>query len=222
MERDAFLARVRAATATVQLPFSPDQDPGLLVPDLPDADLTELFVARAEELDVIVHRPTSPSDVGHVVNDIARGYQAASFMAWDDEHLPVRGVAAALAAGGVTRMAGVVPSAGRLEHQMGYLDLMLGLTGAEAGLAESGSLVLRSGAGRPRMASLVPLVHVALLRTDRIHRSLSHWAAAAAAGIADAANVVFISGPSRTADIEQNINVGVHGPRYVHVILLVP
>ncbi len=79
-------------------------------------------------------------------------------------------------------------------------------------------MVVRSGPGRPRMASVVPLVHVALLRVDRIHRSLTHWMAGR--DVASAANVVAITGPSKTADIEQNINVGVHGPRHLHVILL--
>jgi L-lactate dehydrogenase complex protein LldG len=192
------------------------------VPDLGDVDLIGLFQSRCEEAEAIVHRPGGPGDVPRLVVEIARIYDSESFVSWDDDLLPVAGAGAALETAGLERVSGVVPDDGRFDHQMGYLELSLGLTGAEAGMAESGTLVLRSGVGRPRMASLVPLIHVALLRSDRIHRSLSHWAVEGARTIPDAANVVFITGPSKTGDIEQNINVGVHGPRYVHVVLIDP
>jgi L-lactate dehydrogenase complex protein LldG len=202
------------------LPVHSDQDPGLLVADLAPGDLVELFSSRMEEVDGVVHRPGSVGEIGALVLEIARSHDASSFMAWDQTELGVSGVAANLVAAGLREVSGVVPAAGRLEHQAGYMDLALGVTGAEAGFAESGTFVVRSGPGRPRMASVVPLVHVALLRVDRIHLSLTHWMAKESRSLASAANVVAITGPSKTADIEQNINVGVHGPRHVHVILL--
>lgn len=218
MERDAFLARVAAAVETARLPAHPDLDPGLLVADLVPVDLVELFSRRVEEVDGVLHRPASVDEVGALVLKIARSYDASSFMAWDEAELGVAGVAEHLVTAGLRQVSGVVPEVGRLEHQTGYMDLSLGITGAEAGFAESGTVVVRSGPGRPRMASVVPLVHVALLRVDRIHRSLTHWMAGRE--LAAAANVVAITGPSKTADIEQNINVGVHGPRHVHLILV--
>ena len=96
----------------------------------------------------------------------------------------------------------------------------MGITGAEAGFAESGSIVLRSGAGRPRMASLIPLVHVAVLRRDRIFRSTSHWMASEGSTTNGEANVIFVTGPSKTGDIEMILTLGVHGPRYLYVVLI--
>jgi L-lactate dehydrogenase complex protein LldG len=220
VERDAFLARVAAAARTAQLPAHPDLDPGLLVADLAPVDLVDLFSSRVAEVDGVVHRPASEDDVGALVLEIAMSHDASSFMAWDEAELGVEGVAAHLVAAGLREVSGVVPKDGRLEHQTGYMDLSLGVTGAEAGFAESGTVVVRSGPGRPRMASVVPLVHVVLLGVDRIHRSLTHWMAREGLDVAAAANVVAITGPSKTADIEQNINVGVHGPRHVHLILV--
>jgi L-lactate dehydrogenase complex protein LldG len=220
VEREAFLARVRDAGRTSVLPPHPSEDPGLHVPELDSVDLLALFVARLEEVEASVHEVADHDQARHAVIEIARGHAVKSFMIWDDDQMPVRGVGPALTAAGLAEIAGRVDSDSRLEQQMGYLELGLGVTGAEAGFAESGTFVLRSGPGRPRMASVIPLVHVALLERDRLHRSLAHWAVEGAPGIADAANVVFITGPSRTADIEQHINVGVHGPRYVHVVLL--
>lgn len=70
------------------------------------------------------------------------------------------------------------------------------------------------------MASLIPDVHVAFLRRSDIHRSLAHWAAEHGDVLSAHTNVVFITGPSRTGDIEMNLNIGVHGPKQVHVILV--
>lgn len=220
MEREAFLSRVREATRGAVLPDHPAHDPGLLVPDLPVIDLVEGFAEQLTRAEGNPERLESNEAVRHRVVEIARSYDLDSFMLWDDEHMPVPGIGAVLATGGLRGVSGEVESSRRLEHQTGYMDLGLGVTGAEAGFSESGTIVLRSGPGRPRMASLIPLVHVALLPVGRLYRSLAHWAADHAGTIPDATNVVFITGPSKTGDIEQNINVGVHGPRYVHVLLI--
>ena len=99
-------------------------------------------------------------------------------------------------------------------------ELAVGVTGADALLAESGSVVLASGPGRPRSASLLPPVHVTIARTDRIYFSLEHLLAAVPSLGSAGSNLVAISGPSRTADIEMTLTRGVHGPGEVHVILL--
>lgn len=220
MERDAFLARVKDATGSALLPAHPGDDPGLLVPDLPQVDLAEEFVHQLTQVDGNPERLHSSDAVRHRVVEIARHHELESFMTWDDDQIDVQGIGPVLAAAGLTEMSGEVDPDRRLAHQTGYVNLGLGVTGAEAGFSESGTIVVRSGPGRPRMASLVALVHVAVLPADRLYRSLAHWAAEHADSIPEAANAVFITGPSRTADIEQNINVGVHGPRYVYVLMV--
>lgn len=207
MERDAFLHRVRTAVGAGRLPAAPSHDPGGLVPELPEVDLEERFTAVLTALE---GTPLT-GDPGRAIVEIADRHQATEFLSWDD--LPVAGLIETLIAAGLRRFeVGSSP--------LSYLPLRLGITGAEAGLAESGSLVLRSGPGRWRMASLVPLVHVALLGRRDLHRSLAHWAATHAGTIAEAANLVIISGPSRTADIEQILTLGVHGPKHLYVILI--
>src|SRR6266545_1618468 len=92
-----------------------------------------------------------------------------------------------------------------------------GVTTAQWGIAETGTLVLESGRERSRLLSLVPPVHVALLSTRCICESLGD--ALARVSLASHA-VTFITGPSRTSDIELTLVVGVHGPQTVHVLLL--
>ncbi len=218
MERDAFLAEVRAAMVRGDLPVAPEADPGPLLPDLEDVDLLALFSERVAAVDGHVHTGAPLEALTRIVEI----HGAGPYLSWDAGQLPVAGAIDHLEALGCRRVDGAVPGDpdGRRAHQGGYVDLHLGLTGAEAAFAESGSLVVRSGPGRPRMASLVPLVHVAFLPADRLYRSQMHWMAAHGEGIADVANVVYVTGPSRTADIEQQLNLGVHGPREVHVVIV--
>lgn len=216
MEAEAFLARVRSAVGRAVLPEVPLDDPGILVPDLPDLDLVERFVDALARVGGVVHR----GDPSAVAIELAREHGATSFLAWDDDQMPAPGVGAALVAAGLAQLDACVPRDERLDHQMGYMDVTLGVTGAVAGFAESGSVVVASGPGRPRMASLIPSVHLALLRSSDIHRSLAHWAGANHGFLAEHTNVVFITGVSRTGDIEMRLNTGVHGPKHVHVVLV--
>jgi L-lactate dehydrogenase complex protein LldG len=178
-----------------------------------------LFRTRAMGVSTVVHGPVSRHGAPRAIVGIASGHDASNFIAWDD--LPVPGVASALAASGLHRVDAHVPADDdRKGHLQGYHRLDLGVTGADLGLAESGSIVLTHGPGRPRMASLIPDVHVALLEVGRIERSLAQWAQLDPRSPVDSANLVVITGPSRTGDIEMQLSLGVHGPRHLHVVLV--
>ena len=92
-----------------------------------------------------------------------------------------------------------------------------GLTSAEAALAETGSLVLVSSPTQARMTSLLPPVHIVLLPESKILPSIFEWVEQRPAEFP--ANMVLVSGPSKTADIEQVLVVGVHGPGRLIVIV---
>jgi L-lactate dehydrogenase complex protein LldG len=216
VDRDAFLARVGQASLVADLPGPPKVPAGL--PELGDANLAGLFRARAQAVNGVIHGPVSRHGAPRAVLGIATGHEATSFMSWDD--LPASGVAAALHAAGMNRIDHYVPPEQRTEHQLQYATVDVGVTGADAALAESGSLVLTHGAGRPRMASLVPDVHIALLEVSQIHRTLAHWAHQNPRLAAETTNLVVVTGPSRTSDIEQQLNLGVHGPRHVHIVMI--
>lgn len=216
MDRDLFLSRVGRAAMTAELPEPPVVTAEL--PELPERDLLALFRERAQAVDAVVHGPMSPHAVAKSLAGIASGHRARSFMTWDE--LPVSGVVSSLSSSGLDRMDHHVPTEGRVEHQMGYYDLDVGITGASAGLAESGSVILLHGPGRPRMASLAPKVHIALLEVPLVDRTLAEWAHRHPKAIEETANLVVVTGPSRTGDIEQELNLGVHGPKHVHIVLI--
>ncbi|MBS3751332.1 MAG: LUD domain-containing protein [Anaerolineales bacterium] len=97
-------------------------------------------------------------------------------------------------------------------------EIKIGLTGAQAGIAETGTLLLTSGKDRPATASLLPPLHLAVLDAKDIHRTLS--SALGDPAVTKTSTINLISGPSRTADIEMTLDIGVHGPREVFVFCL--
>ncbi len=101
----------------------------------------------------------------------------------------------------------------------------IGITGADYALAETGSLVILPRRGLSRLVSLVPPVHVALVRPEEVLESLDDLFLLRRLeyhqrGGEMGSYLNFITGPSRTADIEMTIVEGVHGPKEVHMVLL--
>jgi L-lactate dehydrogenase complex protein LldG len=95
----------------------------------------------------------------------------------------------------------------------------VGITPARMAVAETGSIVVASGPATRRLASLAVPEHIAIVRKDQIVADLLDWARTLHADSIPS-NDVLITGPSKTADIEMNLVMGVHGPRNVHVVLI--
>ncbi|SMH34619.1 LutC/YkgG family protein [Azospirillum agricola] len=95
-----------------------------------------------------------------------------------------------------------------------------GLTSTLGAIAETGSLILWPSAEEPRLLSLVPHIHVALLRADALYDTF--WQAMRDNRWAEGmpTNALLISGPSKTADIEQTLAYGVHGPKRLVVVIV--
>jgi L-lactate utilization protein LutC len=95
-----------------------------------------------------------------------------------------------------------------------------GLTTAQLGIAESGTLTLIGDQERHRLVSLVPPIHICLLQRKNIVGTMSEALAQLQAGEAISPLATFITGPSRTADIELQLVLGVHGPRHLRIVFL--
>jgi L-lactate dehydrogenase complex protein LldG len=93
-----------------------------------------------------------------------------------------------------------------------------GVSEALYGLADTGSVVLAASPDEPRARSLLPFVHVSRLSEDRILPGLEELFEAVGGNLPSA--LAIVTGPSRSADIEQTLVVGVHGPGDVHVVLV--
>lgn len=138
-----------------------------------------------------------PQDLSSRLVAWLTGRDIHAIAAWEAQHLPV-GLLDGLAAAGIT--ASSIPDPG----------LRLGLTGCAAAIAESGTLVITSGPGKPMSASLLPEIHIAILHARNILQHLPQ--ALALDDVRQASSAALITGPSRTADIEMSLTIGVHGP----------
>ena len=133
--------------------------------------------------------------------------------------------AAIAGAGGLCWPAVYDGPASRTEVRQRLAESGIGITGADYAIAETGSVVVVPRQGLSRLVSVVPPVHVAIVRPRDIVGTLDDLFALRRLeyvknGSEMGSYLNFITGPSRTADIEQTIVVGVHGPREVHMVLL--
>lgn len=101
-----------------------------------------------------------------------------------------------------------------------FNEVDAGLTSTRGGIAETGSLILWPGPAEPRLTSLVPPIHVALLRVAEFYGTLGEAMARQGWSAGMPTNALLVSGPSKTADIEQTLAYGVHGPRELIVLVV--
>jgi L-lactate dehydrogenase complex protein LldG len=149
--------------------------------------------------------------------------QEESILSWDPDALPVPGLREAFAD---LNMHLVTPAAlDTPEERDEVRFIRYGLTGVEAAAAATGSMIMLAGPRTSRAASLLPLRHIALIPFSRLYPTMEDWLAERrAAGqldrlLRESANLTLITGPSKSADIEFHLTLGVHGPQVVHAIL---
>lgn len=208
--RDSILERLRSR----QKPFPDVKLPDVyqpMTPLEPDPDsLLKRFLEEAEALSTVMHQPADEPAAIHTILDILGDEK--SILAWDWPAIPLPGLKAALDEAQISAAGPDDPAP------------KVGISGAEAALAATGSLVLASGAGRYRATSLLPPVHIAVITRDQVLPDLEHWVAWQRANglpaFNQASNIAIISGPSRTADIAMESILGMHGPGAVHVVIL--
>ena len=171
----------------------------------PDADLVARFRDRSEAL---------ASTVETVARLEAAPAAAARYLAAHD--LPRAAVAWPQLAGLDWDGAGL-----RVEARSANGDDLVGITGVFCAVAETGTLVLLSGPETPAASSLLPETHIAVVPASRVVRGMEEAFDLIRAECGELPRAVnFISGPSRTGDIEQTLVLGAHGPYRVHIVLL--
>jgi L-lactate dehydrogenase complex protein LldG len=174
------------------------------------ADQVDLFVAMAEEVQATVTRVSSLAEVPEAV---AR-YLAA-------ENLPAELVMAPDP--GLDIISWGTRPLLRIRRGRAEADDRVSVTPCSAAIAETGTLMLISGAQSPTTLNFLPDTHIVVVRGDQVVASYEDgWDRLRADGSTEALPRVinFITGPSRTADIEQHIELGAHGPRRLHIVLV--
>ncbi len=114
----------------------------------------------------------------------------------------------------------------REEMRKHFLEADVGISGANIAVAESGTLAIVSNEGNARLVTSLPPVHIALVTTEKFVETLEQAVVLikaltfASSGSKLTSYVSFITGPSRTTDIEKELVIGVHGPQELHIIIL--
>lgn len=192
--REEIFAKIEAATAALKTKAPlPDYDVSIThsAPKLDGSDLWEIF---SRNFKAVHGRPiTSLDDLADFLksNNQRHGYCDPALF---------DSIGSKLAAVGLTV---------ETEYDRSrYDDYQFGITRASGAIAESGTVILDDDRTSHRLAALSPWVHVAVLERSEIHRTISD----ALAALGNSPNVIWCTGPSKTADVEGILIEGVHGP----------
>jgi L-lactate dehydrogenase complex protein LldG len=168
----------------------------------------ERFLEEIKKLSGVGQK-ISPANIDSALKMLVTEQKVQKATAWETPYLRQLGVTEILNSLGVEL---VSPNANK--HEMAQCQL--GITEADYLLSETGTLVLRSSAEKSRAVSLLPRVHLAIVRPGMVRADM-HQVFAEAKGDR---YFVFITGPSRTADIELTVTLGVHGPKSLYVWMI--
>ncbi|MCC6343842.1 MAG: lactate utilization protein [Bryobacterales bacterium] len=183
-------------------------EPRIRIPEIPPGRRVTLFAERLEALGGKVYRAAALAQVRDITAGILEGSAAVCSMD------PL------LEKAGIPGLPGVA-SGFRDEPSLraACAAAPFGITGADYGLAETGTIVTRS-VSEARLISLLPPAHIAVLPVSRMLTGLDEFYSELPMPADAASSTVFITGPSRSADIEMILVRGVHGPRVIHVIVV--
>jgi len=168
----------------------------------------ERFLVEIKKLSGVGQK-LSPLDIESALKILVAEQNIRKATMWNTQYLKQLNVAEHLQSLGVDLI-----SSNADKHEIAQCDL--GITEADFILPETGTLVLRSSAEKPRAVSLVPRVHLAVVRPEMLRADMHQVFAEAR----EDRYLVFITGPSRTADIELTVTLGVHGPKNLFVWMI--
>lgn len=157
------------------------------------------------------------------VLELLKAHQTQRIISWDFEHIPVLNLREAIAEAGIEIVQPAVQDEFRAETLELCRDAEVGLTGADVAVAATGTLVVSTAPGKGRIPTVLAPTHIAVITLDQLVPRLESWLTAERANgmpsVTNGANICFITGPSRTGDIEMELILGVHGPGEVQVIV---
>ena len=210
MSREAVLHKVRMALGRgAGQPLEEPPPVRLLVPEVDIEARIQSFRERIEALAGKTYRAASADDARDYVSSVVAGRTAVV------SNAPI------LRECGVTSLPGVLAGvADSSELRAVCSTAACGISGADYALADTGTLVMLSSRQEARLISLLPPVYIALVARDRLLTGLDELLSILPHPAEQTSSMVLITGPSRTADIEQILVRGVHGPGEIHVVVV--
>jgi L-lactate dehydrogenase complex protein LldG len=200
-----------------------------VMPAIAPEELLSKFEAELDKVSGVAHRAASAAELDKILSGIVRASQSDSVVLSRNPLLARLKLGDRLRAMGISVVEWPAESEPSNEVRGTFREACfsaaVGITGADWALAETGTLVVTSQTEGSQLASLAPPVHVALYTREQLVESLDDVLERLPLGrdpndAAAGRSVVLVTGVSRTADIEQILIRGVHGPRELHAILI--
>lgn len=225
MSRESFLARVRDAAAAGRAHRVH------LHGDLPEQvgycgagdDPVERLIQEVNAVGGQAHPAADLAEAGRRLAELLAQYAPHTALCWRHDLLDRLGLTELLESKNIVRLDydSLSPQEQPAQRERMFAA-EIGISSVSAAIAETGTLALASRAGQERLASLLPPVHVAIVEAAQIVPDLFDFFASLQAGGLEnlPTNCVFITGPSKTGDIELTLTTGVHGPGKWHVIVI--
>ena len=210
-DRDAILHAVREALDSTGIPSGEVAlpDPSRAGLSLTHEQMVGRFIEEVEAVSGRVHRVVDIDAGARQLESLIRGGKIASLVV---SHHPL---ARAISSRVIGKHLVVDPE----DDRDAIAEADMGLTGVRLAIAEHGTLMLAPEDDHGRLAALLPPHHVAVVRESELVGTLAE--AIEHLGIdPQPATITFVSGPSRTADIEQTLVIGIHGPALLDIVLI--
>ena len=177
--------------------------------------LTEQLITEIESVNTTVFRSKKPENILNVLLELIEANDLQIFAIWETKYLKELGLKNSLKEKGLKLVTA------KSKTRLATADI--GITEADYAIADTGTLVLLTDNEKPRGVSLLPPIHLAIVNPENIVSNINELFIILKERIGSTKDIkscmTFITGPSRTADIELNLTLGVHGPKELYVII---
>ncbi|MFB3148859.1 MAG: lactate utilization protein C [Thermodesulfobacteriota bacterium] len=179
-------------------------------------NLKTQFIGELNKVNTNVIEAGSEDEVKSFLQDIIKEKELKSFAVWESQFLKEINLKQDF------KDAGLKLITAKNKNRMANADI--GITEVDYAIADTGTLVLLTDKNQPRSVSLLPPIHVAIVRPENFVRNIKDLFIILKSRLQNSEDITscmtFVTGPSRTADIELSLTLGVHGPKELYVLIL--
>ncbi|MEM7008797.1 MAG: lactate utilization protein [Thermodesulfobacteriota bacterium] len=219
--REEILHRIRQGLSGVDVTIpehkdliSKAQKVNELILDSKD-QLASEFISELEKVNTNLLSAGKESEIFPAILKFAKDRGIKSFSIWESQYLKEMNLKKQLKDEGLKLITA------KNKNNIARCDI--GITEADYAIADTGTLVLIANKNQPRSVSLIPPIHLAIVRPENLVRNIQDLFVILKSKLQEdedlTSNMTFITGPSRTADIELNLTLGVHGPKELYVVI---
>ncbi len=178
-------------------------------------ELKKQFITELRKVNTNVIEAANESEIKNSLDNLIKDKKIKSFSIWEFEYLKKLNLKQDL------KHMGLKLIAAKNKNRIAESDI--GITQVDYAIADTGTLVLLTNKNQPRTVSLLPPIHLAIVRPENLVRNISDLFIILKSKLQQGQDLTncmtFITGPSRTADIELNLTLGVHGPKELYVFI---